>query len=171
MRAIRLSVLLVLALALFAYTTMSRHKHWQAAQIHQIYQKLIKHTGAPHAIPPLVILKSKESNAWVTKKQLVITTGMLELLENDSQVAAILGHEIGHVMLGHLVFSFVEPRVKEVNSDKYGAYLMLRSGYNTCAMKKAWQNIQESEGNGILTVSHPSHADRIHSADFPHCSW
>lgn len=47
-----------------------------------------------------------EPNAFAMEGTVGITTGLLHLLETDDQVAVVLGHELGHILLGH-----VEPKV------------------------------------------------------------
>ncbi len=41
-------------------------------------------------------------NAWATDSHIVITAGMLNFVKNDEELAAVLGHEMGHIIRGHL---------------------------------------------------------------------
>ena len=50
--------------------------------------------------------KDKSPNAWVAFKSssnfsVHVTEGLMEILDTEEQVAGVLGHEIGHVRLGH----------------------------------------------------------------------
>lgn len=138
----------------------------------QIYTELLKYTGAPYVFNPgLIIANTAIINAWTDGENVTITTGMLEFLENDSEIAFILGHEIGHGILGHLVsVDSIDQRLKESNADKYGVYLVLRAGYNPCNGYQIWHRFKEKFGNGLLTLDHPSEADREDSLKFPMCS-
>ena len=52
-----------------------------------------------------LILQTKLPNAFVTEilpRQIFITTAMFQFIENDDELALILGHEISHLLLGHL---------------------------------------------------------------------
>lgn len=52
-----------------------------------------------------VLIESPVPNAFVTEilpYRFFITTGMLELTENADQLALVLGHEISHLVLGHV---------------------------------------------------------------------
>ena len=50
----------------------------------------------------VVLCESKEINAFaIPGGYLIITTGMLEFLKDEDELAAIIGHEIGHLELQH----------------------------------------------------------------------
>ena len=47
-----------------------------------------------------------EPNAWVAYEDeenysVHVTTGLMEILESESEIAGVLGHELGHIKLGH----------------------------------------------------------------------
>ena len=50
--------------------------------------------------------KDKSPNAWVKFKSssnfsVHVTEGLMQILDSEDQIAGVLGHEIGHVRLGH----------------------------------------------------------------------
>ena len=50
--------------------------------------------------------KDKSPNAWVAFKSssnfsVHVTAGLMKILNSEEQIAGVLGHEIGHVRLGH----------------------------------------------------------------------
>ena len=50
--------------------------------------------------------KDKSPNAWVKFKSqkdfsVHVTTGLMQILKSEEEIAGVLGHEIGHVKLGH----------------------------------------------------------------------
>lgn len=52
-----------------------------------------------------VLVKSDLPNAFVTEvlpHHLFITTGMLQLVDNDDELSLVLGHELSHSILGHI---------------------------------------------------------------------
>lgn len=53
-----------------------------------------------------VTLDSPEPNAFAVEGAVAVTTGLLALLKSDDELAAAIGHELGHITLGH-----VEPKV------------------------------------------------------------
>jgi putative metalloprotease len=51
---------------------------------------------------PLSIRRDRTPNAWVTNDEsLTVTTGLMNILENEDEIFGILSHELGHVVLGH----------------------------------------------------------------------
>ena len=55
---------------------------------------------------PITYENDKSPNAWVKFKSdkdfsVHVTTGLMNILNTEEQIAGVLGHEIGHVRLGH----------------------------------------------------------------------
>lgn len=88
-----------------------------------------------------------EANIWST---LYITRGALVRLRDESELAAVLGHEIGHVIAGHLTDEIVEhdrglreqsrdltsQRDDESQADELGVEYCARAGYDVTAMER-----------------------------------
>jgi Peptidase family M48 len=88
-----------------------------------------------------------EANIWST---LYITRGALVRLRDESELAAVLGHEIGHVIAGHLTDEVVEhdrglreqsrdltsQRDDESQADELGVEYCARAGYDVTAMER-----------------------------------
>ncbi len=134
----------------------------------EVYNNLQKYSGVPGGIPPLVVLESREINAWITPENLTITTGMLYFIHNKDELAAVLGHEMGHYLLQHFDLPG-DSRIHEANADKFGVYLMLRAGYDVCSAEGIWIRFDDRYGDPIITESHPSPAQRTWELDFPMC--
>lgn len=65
-------------------------------------------------------------------------TGMMRFLENEDQLAIILGHELGHVVnndIWHKQYKYMETR-----ADLYGFNLTKAAGYNACSGIKVLRN-------------------------------
>ena len=108
-----------------------------------IYAKLRKHTGIPSQIPDLYLDRSTTVNAYVSARVMVITQGMLDHAKSDSDLAYVLGHEMGHTMLYHTTVRqdrrLTDSRIHEANADKIAVYLMVRTGYNICNIGDLWK--------------------------------
>ncbi len=142
------------------------------ADVQNIYNNLQKYTGLPGTLPALVIQDNPLINAWISEGGLVITTGIIKFVKNKDQLAAIIGHEMGHYMLGHLRNELTDDsRMHEANCDKIGIELMLRAGYNPCEAREVWLSFDEWGGDPILTSTHPSPAQRAWQLDFPMCHY
>ncbi len=51
---------------------------------------------------PVTLARDPSPNAYAAADKIVIQSGMLRLLPKDSDLAIIMGHELGHENLGHL---------------------------------------------------------------------
>src|SRR5262249_52409537 len=66
-------------------------------------RRVVTITPEPLPLPFVVtLIKTPVSNAGARDDQILVTTGLLDLVENDDQLAAVLGHELGHVTEGHV---------------------------------------------------------------------
>lgn len=67
--------------------------------------KNLSATAALDDAGPVNIEDKKEPNAWVSfnmnKYSVHATTGLLDTLRNENELAGVLAHEIGHIKLGH----------------------------------------------------------------------
>lgn len=73
----------------------------------------------------IFVLKSTRVNAFATDQGLIfVTTGLLARLENEAQLAFILGHELSHVEKSHSINEYVQNQ-KIINAkvnNSYDAY-------------------------------------------------
>lgn len=71
-------------------------------------------------------------NAYATLNAVMITTGMLKLIQYDDEIAVVLGHELSHYR--HRDAKYGGKAYFELRSDKEGYNLCKRSGYRKCAL-------------------------------------
>lgn len=112
-----------------------------------ILDKLWKATGSKKNKPKLIIVNNPEINARTTGNAIIVYTGMLNAVGGTNELAAVIGHEIGHIMLGHVV------RNPEMDADVYGVTLANKAGYNGCTVRnfmKVMASIEKGDpGDGI----------------------
>lgn len=146
------------------------------AEIEEIYDNLTKYTGyTKYSRPKLVIIQDDTViNAWTDNEQIAIYSGIINFAQSKDEIAAILGHELAHVLLQH---SHLNPNndpniqtVLEGNADKLGIYLVLRAGYDVCKAKDLWYRLRDIGGDYELNVDHPNYSYRYWQLDFPQCN-
>ncbi len=65
-------------------------------------------------------LKSPATNAFATHEGIVfVTTGLISQLENEAQLAFVLGHELAHIEKRHVINRFMEKQKIRRNKGKY----------------------------------------------------
>lgn len=79
------------------------YNHPRAAEVYNIVDKLTKAAGAGADPWHVYIFKDpKMKNAAATRgNHVFIWTGLLDITKNEAELAAILAHEISHVLAGH----------------------------------------------------------------------
>jgi predicted Zn-dependent protease len=124
------------------------------------------------------VLESDQVNAFcLPGGKIAVFTGLLELVENDDQLAAVIAHEVAHALahhaserlaraqttqiLGRLSFN----RAQESEADHIGIFLMTFAGYDPEEAVAFWMRMREA-GRGELKVpeilsDHPSDERRI----------
>ncbi len=50
----------------------------------------------------VVILQTAKVNGFCDGTQVEITRGLLDMMKNEAELACLIGHEVGHIDLGHL---------------------------------------------------------------------
>lgn len=74
------------------------------ARVQRIGQRIAQAVGdaLPNAKWEFVVFESKDANAFALPGGKVgVYTGLLQLAENDAELATVMGHEIGHVIARH----------------------------------------------------------------------
>lgn len=90
-------------------------KQWQEkqqARVEEVASRILEATGTQSVIRFVFAAKTDQVkaaqinldavNAWTDGKTVWVTRGMLRFLKNDDELAAVLGHEVGHALRGHV---------------------------------------------------------------------
>ena len=71
-------------------------------RVKAVADRLIAHVAIPDAQWETVVFEDETPNAFALPGgKIGVHTGMLKLVENDAQLAAVMGHEIAHVTMRH----------------------------------------------------------------------
>lgn len=112
---------------------------------------------------------------YIPKEQVVdyhsinVTIGMLSFIDNRDQLAVIIGHEIGHIILGHTVGDEHKPE-NEYHADMIGMFLARKAGYSLCGMDTLWRRMGENYLS-LHTGSHPNAFIRSYYSEMPECKY
>lgn len=94
---------------------------------------------------PITYEKDTSPNAWVAFKSqkdfsVHVTQGLMKILNNEDEIAGVLGHEIGHVRLGH----YNKGVSRNVGWAVLGTILGRKGGAITQAIGSVGMNLAES---------------------------
>ncbi len=142
-----------------------------------IYYNLRMNSGAPEMLPARLTISQAPLtiNAYAAPGRIILTSGALNFVKSKDELAEVLGHEMGHIMMMHSSMRAniknIDQRLLEANADKFGLYLMLKSGYNICKARDFFVRLNKQNGDSVLTTDHPGYTQRIDELTFPQCSY
>lgn len=98
MKKILSALAIVLAMSLSASAAITN------SVVEAAWSRIAKADG--FKVVPITYEKDDSPNAWVAFKSqsnfsVHVTQGLMKILNNEDEIAGVLGHEIGHVRLGH----------------------------------------------------------------------
>ena len=107
----------------------------------------------------VTITEDSFCNAWVdTGGQVKITRGLMNFIENEDELAAVVAHEMGHLVAKHKGRQTPE---KEMEADRIGLELMAKAGYNPNAAVRFWTRYYERIGWWEVDGTHQEPHERI----------
>ena len=127
---------------------------------------------AKHSIVFLVKNDSRISASVCSPNIVLISTGAYQDCRNEDEVAAILGHEVGHIVIwkeqGLPGSTLEEARAVELQADKRAVELAKKAGYNpNAAVQWEWRMMGYQYRMGLdifaddSSSTHPSQIKRI----------
>lgn len=130
----------------------------------------------------MVFTQSRQVNAFAAEfdspRFVLVTSALFAFLENDSQLAAVLSHELAHILLGHRKkfeeaheaasrswfpwarrgkYNAAQRRL-EFEADQRGVALVSRAGYDALGGAAAVANLSYGR---TAAPSHPAFAPRV----------
>lgn len=186
-------ILVTLCLMLFS---LSYATDWNSEsalkRVNTIGTKLLKANNVNYPIE-FKVSNEEDVNAYANlDKEIYVYKGLLEFVDNDEELAGVIGHEMGHIINGHCAkqgvlgtaFAVVAnmltknetvsaigttlaqsklSRTDEFEADISGVDLMTKAGYNPLAMMSLLNKISGDAYIDILQT-HPSGEKRILNA-------
>jgi len=110
------------------------------------------------------VATSRQVNAWsMLGGKIVVYSGMLNLDLTDDELAAVLGHEIGHSLREHAREVLPSRQQAEVEADILGLELAARAGYDPRAALTLWKKMNAATEPGTTgwLATHPSNEVRL----------
>ena len=119
----------------------------------------------------LRLKQSSDVNAYADGRNITVTTGMMGFVENDEELALIIGHELAHNTMGHirkvivnLILSGLATRYTrpfESEADYVGLYYARRAGYEIDGVEDFWRRLAKAEPRNVgRAKSHPTFPSR-----------
>jgi hypothetical protein len=122
------------------------------------------------------LARSAQNNAFSDGRYVIMTSSLLDFLESDDELAAVLAHELAHNLLGHkqqlreqrvphgLLRGFGKNagrvRATEEEADRLSARLLWAAGYDLSAPVTLWRRYEARFGGPQLFRTHPGAAAR-----------
>jgi predicted Zn-dependent protease len=96
-----------------------------------IVKKLWRNSERPHLPVKFYIQNTSVPNAFALPGYVAITRGLLSEMDNEAQFAAVMGHEIGHVMARHTAQRLSRIQLQQLGLAIGSAALAGKSGSDT----------------------------------------
>jgi len=125
------------------------------------------------------VLRSDEINAFcLPGGKIGVLTGLLEVVKNDDQLAAVIAHEVAHALahhaserlarnqvVGHGLQSLSYNREQELEADHIGMFFMTFAGYDPQQAADFWIEMQRARRGALklpeILSDHPSDEHRM----------
>lgn len=94
---------------------------------------------APGCAVRIRLARSGQINAFARRGYAIVTTGLLEFVADDHELAVAIGHEMAHVLLRHP--DGAASRAQEAEADRLGLRLAWAGGYDIRRAKALWRRL------------------------------
>jgi predicted Zn-dependent protease len=121
--------------------------------------------GGQPCYRPVTLEENQGLNAHADSQRISISRTMVDLARSDEQLALVLGHELAHVLMGHIHRDFGERvaalfgqdlrKDDERQADYVGLYLVARAGYSPTEAVSLWRRMGAVQPAII-------HGDKVH---------
>jgi len=119
----------------------------------------------------LRLSNSRAVNAYADGRNITVTAAMMDFVQNDQELALIVGHELAHNTMGHIrkiIGNFIlsggatrYTRPFESEADYVGMYYLVRAGYSPDGVEGFWQRLAKIAPKNISRAkTHPTFPDR-----------
>ena len=96
------------------------------AYLSQVGRNLASYSARPEIVWTFGVLDSPAANAFSAPGGYVyVTTGLLKLIDNEAQLAGVLGHEIGHISGRHALKSYSQVKFQQCKLATKGGSMLL----------------------------------------------
>ena len=120
--------------------------------IEQVFKVFSRMSQASNSHVRLYIDNNSSINAITDITGIHMYTGMMKFLDDEDQLAIIIGHELGHV--AHRDIWHTHTKYMELSADLYGFQLSRAAGYNACSGIEVLRNFGVILGDGV-SKTHP----------------
>lgn len=127
------------------------------AYVNNVGQKLVQVSDRPDLPYEFVVINNSVPNAWALPGgKIAINRGLLDLLDDEAQLAAVLGHEIVHAAARHAARQMTQATLLNVGmmaagvaaqSTDYGEWIAAGAGLGATAWQAHYGRDQELEAD------------------------
>lgn len=99
------------------------HRRYQSqvVQIERVARRLLEVVPQPPPVQFILAVGEPTINAGATLGKILLSSGMMELLRSDDELAMILGHELAHITQGHVARKAMNDALLSIGSGLVSA--------------------------------------------------
>lgn len=125
-------------------------------------------TGTPACRVRFEVVPVARQNATAGDHIVQITDALVRFAADEDELAAILAHELAHVVVRHEARlgggrrARAAVRATEIEADRLSPYLLARAGYDPAAAVRYWQRSGRERGDRLFpSGTHPRWRERV----------
>jgi hypothetical protein len=104
---------------------------------------------------PAKVVFSEQVNGHTDGRDVLMTSALMTSVPDDTNLALVIAHEMGHVIAGHA--EKPQSQALELEADRMALVLMARSGYDVNGALTYWERAAHPHEGGVSgDSSHPS---------------